>query len=198
MESRGVVAAGTGRGRAGVWRPRHRDRSARARGARGVAAGLPAVAAAGLSRAGPRWGGRRRALRRDPCDLARLPLQGRAAGPRRGRQPLLTGAGDLARALAGAERPVRRARALGAAPGGVDAAAGGLCSEAMAFPETRLRRLRASAALRGLVHEPGLRPGQLVLPLFVREESGSSAPEPIATMPGVARLEVADAVAEAR
>jgi porphobilinogen synthase len=68
----------------------------------------------------------------------------------------------------------------------------------MAFPETRLRRLRASAALRGLVRETELRAGQLVLPLFVREESGSSAPEPIATMPGVARLEVADAVAEAR
>jgi porphobilinogen synthase len=69
----------------------------------------------------------------------------------------------------------------------------------MAFPETRLRRLRASAALRGLVRETELRAGQLVLPLFVQEESSAPiAREPIATMPGVARLTVAEAVAEAR
>jgi porphobilinogen synthase len=69
----------------------------------------------------------------------------------------------------------------------------------MAFPETRLRRLRASAALRGLVRETDLRAGQLVLPLFVREESSApAAREPIAAMPGVARLTVAEAVAEAR
>ncbi len=39
----------------------------------------------------------------------------------------------------------------------------------MAFPQTRMRRLRATAGLRGLVRETELRPGQLVLPLFVSE-----------------------------
>ena len=37
----------------------------------------------------------------------------------------------------------------------------------MAFPETRMRRLRRTAALRDLVRETELRAGQLVLPLFV-------------------------------
>ena len=62
-----------------------------------------------------------------------------------------------------------------------------------------MRRLRASAALRGLVRETELRAGQLVLPLFVSEElsAGPSAREPIATMPGVSRLSIDAAVAEA-
>jgi len=68
----------------------------------------------------------------------------------------------------------------------------------MAFPETRLRRLRASAALRGLVRETELRAGQLVLPLFVKEEDGPTPREPIATMPGVERLTIAETVREAR
>jgi porphobilinogen synthase len=74
----------------------------------------------------------------------------------------------------------------------------------MAFPETRMRRLRASPALRGLVRETELRADQLVLPLFVAEEdpgTGDTARrerEPIATMPGVARLSIAATVAEAR
>jgi porphobilinogen synthase len=65
----------------------------------------------------------------------------------------------------------------------------------MAFPQTRMRRLRASAGLRGLVRETELRAGQLVLPLFVTETD--RAREPIATMPGVERLSIAAAVAEA-
>jgi len=66
----------------------------------------------------------------------------------------------------------------------------------MAFPQTRMRRLRASARLRGLVRETELRAGQLVLPLFVSEtlQSGS---EPVATMPGVERLSLAAAVEQA-
>src|SRR5437762_322700 len=62
-----------------------------------------------------------------------------------------------------------------------------------------MRRLRASAPLRGLVRETDLRPGQLILPLFVTEAGGSAAAErePIATMPGVERLSLAAAVAEA-
>ncbi len=52
----------------------------------------------------------------------------------------------------------------------------------MAFPQTRMRRLRSTAALRGLVRETELRAGQLVLPLFVSEgSSGSPSRESIAT-----------------
>ena len=39
----------------------------------------------------------------------------------------------------------------------------------MSFPDVRLRRLRQSPAVRGLVRETSLEPRQLVLPLFVRE-----------------------------
>ncbi|MGA9875856.1 MAG: porphobilinogen synthase [Solirubrobacteraceae bacterium] len=65
----------------------------------------------------------------------------------------------------------------------------------MAFPTTRMRRLRATAALRGLVRETDLRADRLVLPLFVSETA--SAPEPIDGMPGVQRLSIAAAVEEA-
>ncbi len=69
----------------------------------------------------------------------------------------------------------------------------------MAFPKTRMRRLRASAGLRGLVRETELSAGRLMLPLFV-VDTGSAQParEPIASMPGVERLSVSAAVAEAR
>jgi porphobilinogen synthase len=67
----------------------------------------------------------------------------------------------------------------------------------MAFPQTRMRRLRASASLRGLVRETDLRAGQLVLPLFVAE-AGDAPREQIATMPGVERLSLAETVEEAR
>src|SRR5215212_1552509 len=50
-------------------------------------------------------------------------------------------------------------------------------------PVTRPRRLRATQGLRSLVAETQLDPGQLVLPMFVRE--GASEPRPISTMPGV-------------
>src|SRR5262245_45396762 len=65
----------------------------------------------------------------------------------------------------------------------------------MAFPQTRLRRLRSTAGLRGLVRETDLAAGRLVLPLFVSDSP--TAREPIVTMPGVERLSVAAAVAEA-
>jgi porphobilinogen synthase len=69
----------------------------------------------------------------------------------------------------------------------------------MAFPQTRMRRLRASAGLRGLVRETDVRPDQLVLPLFVTEGNGSPPTrEPIAAMPGVERLSLAAVVEEAR
>jgi porphobilinogen synthase len=66
----------------------------------------------------------------------------------------------------------------------------------MAFPQTRMRRLRATAGLRGLVRETTLEAGQLVLPLFVSEAGPER--EPIATMPGVERLSISAAVDEAR
>jgi porphobilinogen synthase len=66
----------------------------------------------------------------------------------------------------------------------------------MAFPQTRMRRLRATAGLRGLVRETDLRAGQMMLPLFVAESAGQLGP--IEAMPGVARLSVDQAVEEAR
>jgi porphobilinogen synthase len=75
----------------------------------------------------------------------------------------------------------------------------------MAFPQTRMRRLRASAGLRGLVRETDVRAGALVLPLFVTEAepAGGRAHErpgrqPIVTMPGVDRLSLSAVVAEAQ
>ncbi|MFM8883489.1 MAG: Lrp/AsnC family transcriptional regulator [Solirubrobacterales bacterium] len=66
----------------------------------------------------------------------------------------------------------------------------------MAFPQTRMRRLRRTAGLRSLVREERLDPAGLVLPLFVAE--GISAPEPVQAMPGVVRHPVDGAVEEAR
>jgi porphobilinogen synthase len=63
------------------------------------------------------------------------------------------------------------------------------------FPQTRLRRLRATPALRDLVRETRLDPGDFVLPLFVEE--GLDGRAPIGAMPGVDRLSIAAAVAEA-
>lgn len=53
----------------------------------------------------------------------------------------------------------------------------------MSYPEVRLRRLRQSRAVRGLVRETSLEARQLVLPLFVRE--GLTEAAPIGSMPGV-------------
>jgi porphobilinogen synthase len=52
----------------------------------------------------------------------------------------------------------------------------------MAFPTDRPRRLRRTAALRALVRETRLAPGDLIYPAFVREDI--TAPVPIASMPG--------------
>jgi porphobilinogen synthase len=66
----------------------------------------------------------------------------------------------------------------------------------MSFPQTRMRRLRASASLRGLVRETELSAERFVLPLFV--SATAQAREPIEAMPGVERLPIAAAVEEAR
>jgi porphobilinogen synthase len=65
----------------------------------------------------------------------------------------------------------------------------------MAFPQTRPRRLRRTGGLRDLVRETELRPGRLILPLFVTH--GRDRHEPIDAMPGVARLSIEHAVAAA-
>jgi porphobilinogen synthase len=65
----------------------------------------------------------------------------------------------------------------------------------MAFPKTRMRRLRATRQLRGLVRETQLSASDFVYPLFVAE--GIEGREPIWTMPGIDRLSISEAVAEA-
>jgi porphobilinogen synthase len=65
----------------------------------------------------------------------------------------------------------------------------------MSFPQTRLRRLRANRALRGLVRETRLGPADLISPMFVAH--GVDRREPIPAMPGVDRLSIAHAVDEA-
>ncbi|MGV9193509.1 porphobilinogen synthase [Microbacterium sp. MC2] len=53
------------------------------------------------------------------------------------------------------------------------------------FPTRRLRRLRATPALRRLAAETSLTSARLVLPVFVKE--GATAEVPIASMPGVSQ-----------
>ncbi len=65
----------------------------------------------------------------------------------------------------------------------------------MAFPLTRMRRLRRTPALRELVRETRLDAGDLVLPLFI--EATLSSPQPIDSMPGVSRQPVSGALSEA-
>jgi porphobilinogen synthase len=61
-----------------------------------------------------------------------------------------------------------------------------------------MRRLRATAGLRGLVRETELSAGRLVLPLFVSEADPSPAGRGrIASLPGVDRLSISAAVADA-
>jgi porphobilinogen synthase len=66
----------------------------------------------------------------------------------------------------------------------------------MSFPQTRLRRLRATRALRGLVRETRLEPADFVYPMFVAH--GLDRREPIEAMPGVDRLSIDHAVTEAK
>jgi porphobilinogen synthase len=65
----------------------------------------------------------------------------------------------------------------------------------MAFPATRLRRLRKTGVLRDMVRETELAPSQLVYPMFV--ELGTDKRTPIEAMPGVERLSISHAVEEA-
>jgi porphobilinogen synthase len=60
----------------------------------------------------------------------------------------------------------------------------------------RPRRLRRTPAVRALVEETIVRPQDFIAPLFVVD--GKGKPEPIASMPGVLRRNVADLVKECR
>jgi porphobilinogen synthase len=64
------------------------------------------------------------------------------------------------------------------------------------FPTVRPRRLRRTAAIRGLVRETTLAPSDLILPLFFNEVL--DAPRPVGTMPGVSQLPVSAAAETAR
>ena len=66
----------------------------------------------------------------------------------------------------------------------------------MAFPVTRLRRLRQSEPLRSLVRETHLEPSNFIYPLFVCP--GERVRKEISSMPGVFNLSVDEAVKEAR
>ena len=64
------------------------------------------------------------------------------------------------------------------------------------FPNTRLRRLRRTPALRALVRETRLTPDRFLAPLFVRH--GKALREEISSLPGVFRLSPDEAVAAAQ
>jgi porphobilinogen synthase len=65
----------------------------------------------------------------------------------------------------------------------------------MAFPATRMRRLRRTGVLRGLTRETELTAAHLIQPLFVT--AGSDVREDVESMPGVQRLSIAALVEEA-
>jgi porphobilinogen synthase len=65
----------------------------------------------------------------------------------------------------------------------------------MPFPSTRLRRLRRSETLRGLVRETDLSPTHLIQPAFVA--AGEGIREEIESMPGIERFSISELVAEA-
>jgi porphobilinogen synthase len=66
----------------------------------------------------------------------------------------------------------------------------------MAFPVTRLRRLRRTETLRSMVRETRLTPESLVYPMFICP--GSGVRKEVRSMPGVSNLSVDEAVKEAR
>src|SRR5262249_22923449 len=98
----------------------------------------------------------------------------------------------------------RRARAAAAASGAPRARlrhgrtadpAAVLSSCVMAFPATRLRRLRQTGVLRGLVRETDLAVSHLVYPMFVVASGPKRTPIP--ELPGIDHLSIDGAVEEA-
>src|SRR5258708_6441499 len=66
----------------------------------------------------------------------------------------------------------------------------------MAFPSTRLRRLRMNPLIRERLQETHVRPDRLIAPLFVRP--GKNERHPIVSMPGQYQVSVDVLVHEAR
>ncbi len=66
----------------------------------------------------------------------------------------------------------------------------------MAFPVTRLRRLRRTAELRNMVCETRLTPDAFVYPMFVCP--GEGVRKEVGSMPGVFNLSVDEAVKESQ
>jgi porphobilinogen synthase len=66
----------------------------------------------------------------------------------------------------------------------------------MAFPATRMRRLRSNPRLRDMVAETQLTPADLIAPLFVRE--GLTEPQPIISLPGVVQHTLESLAKESR
>jgi len=65
----------------------------------------------------------------------------------------------------------------------------------MPFPSTRLRRLRRTETLRGLVRETDLSPAHLIQPMFV--VAGEGVREEVESMPGIERFSISELVGEA-
>ena len=65
----------------------------------------------------------------------------------------------------------------------------------MPFPATRMRRMRRTEPLRGLIRETNLSPSHLIQPLFV--VAGEGIRETIDSMPGIERFSISELVAEA-
>jgi porphobilinogen synthase len=65
----------------------------------------------------------------------------------------------------------------------------------MAYPATRMRRLRSTDTFRGLVRETELSPGHLIQPAFV--VAGEGIREEIPSMPGIERFSISGLVEEA-
>lgn len=66
----------------------------------------------------------------------------------------------------------------------------------MAFPITRLRRMRRTEQLRSMIRETALQPADFVYPMFVCP--GEGVRKEVRSMPGVCNLSVDEAVQEAR
>ena len=64
----------------------------------------------------------------------------------------------------------------------------------MEFPVTRMRRLRRTDAMRSLVREVHLRPGNLIYPLFICP--GEGIRREVSSMPGVYNLSIDEALKE--
>jgi porphobilinogen synthase len=68
--------------------------------------------------------------------------------------------------------------------------------QGMGFPSIRPRRLRVTPAMRALVRETSLEPGDFIYPLFFNAKL--KEPQPVVTMPGVSQLPVSHAAAQAK